>query len=332
MNCGEVLKYIEERYPGFKILGKKTLFCRNSSIFMLDLCKGQIRDRIVVKISRNYQPREVALEYANLSRFYSGCKDEFISSPQPLFVDAENGVLAMSHVQGTNLSYMLHEIRPASSQYLSSAADLSGIALARYHALFCRGEGETLTIDTNAREDDINQFLAESRERMAECNLKAMVTPFFDFTSWNILIKDDNLLNVGTKRSMRLFLIDFPRRDYVCTPHLDLARFRFGLELIKQFPPAKFFGLNRWDVDSLYYRFLSSYCREMHVALNQDDLWLIARARKAYIRRAQDLTRKGRCGWQPKLERMYLQTFSRDWLEQGDIFSKWPRMGLVEKA
>jgi hypothetical protein len=325
MNRGEVQKYIEELYPGFKVLGRKTIFCRNSSIFMLDLYKGQIRDKIVVKISRNYQPREVALEYANLSRFYNGCKDEFVSSPKPLFVDAEKGILAMSHVQGVNLSYILHEIRPASSQYLSSAADLSAVALARYHTLFCRGEGELPTIDTNAREDDINQYLAESRERMAECNLKIMVTPFFDFTSWNILIKDE-------KPSMRLFLIDFPRHDYVCTPHLDLARFRFGLELIKQFPPAKFFGLNRWEVDSFYDRFLSSYCREMHVALNQDDLWLIARARKAYIRRASDLTRKGRCGWQPKLERMYLQTFSRDWLDQGDIFSKWPRIGRPKEA
>ncbi len=292
---------------------------------MLDLCKGQIRDKIVVKISRNYQPREVALEFANLSRFYYGCKDEAVSSPQPLFVDAENGILAMSHVQGVNLAHMLHEIRPVSLQYLNCAADLSGIALAKFHTLFRRGENESVTIDTNAPEDDINQFLAESQERMGECNLKTMVTPFFDFTSWNIIIKND--------QSMAwLYLIDFPRLDYVCTPHLDLARFRFGLELVKQFPPAKFFGLNRWDVDSLFDRFLSGYCREMHVALSQDDLWLIARARKANIRRAQDLARKGRCGLQPKLEQAYLQTFSRQWLDQGDVFSKWPRMGRAEKA
>lgn len=329
MNRAEVQKYIEEHYPGFKVSGRKTVSCRNSSIHMLDLCKGRIRDKIVVKISRNYQPREVAIEYANLSRFYHGCKDEFISSPKPLFVDAKNGILAMSYVQGTNLSLMLHEIRPASLQCINSAASLSGIALARYHEIFFRGEcdhGDPLIIDANAREDDINQFLSQSQEHMAECNLRAKVTPFFDFTSWNILIGS------GRSNNMRLFLIDFPRLDYVCTPHLDLARFRFGLELIKQFPPSKFFGLNRWDVDTLYDRFLGSYCQEMKVALNDDDLWLIARARKAYIRRAQDLTRKVPCGWQPKLEQMYLRTFSRDWLDQGDVFSKWPRMGLVERA
>ena len=327
MNRGEVQKYIEERYPGFTVKSKTTIHCRNSRIFMLDLCRGPIRDKIVVKISRNYHPREVAHEFANLSRFYYGCKDEAVSSPEPLFVDAENGILAMGYVQGVNLAHMLHEIRPVSLQYLNYAVDLSGIALAKFHTLFHRGEGTSISIDSTAPEDDINQFLAESQERMGECNLKTMVTPFFDFTSWNIILKNDPL-----KKSTTLYLIDFPRRDYVCTPHLDLARFRFGLELIKQFPPARFFGLNRWDVDSLFDRFLGSYCREMHVAPSQEDLRLIARARKANIRRAQNLTRKGKCGWQPKLEQAYLQTFSREWLDQGDVFSKWPGMSRAEKA
>ncbi|MDD4161503.1 MAG: hypothetical protein PHW87_03390 [Methanothrix sp.] len=331
MNRGEVQEYIEERYPDFKVKSKMTIVCRNSRIFMLNLCKGQIREKIVVKISRNYQPREVALEFANLSRFYYGCKDEAISSPQPLFVDAEKGILAMSYVQGVNLAHMLHEIKPVSQQYLNCAVDLSAIALAKFHTLFSRGEDEKISIDSAAPEDDINQFLAESSSRMDGCNLKSMVTPFFDFTSWNILINDP-IKNGQSKRGMMLYLIDFPRRDYVCTPHLDLARFRFGLELVKQFPPARFFGINRWDVDSLFDRFLSSYCREMHVAPSQDDLRLIARARNANIRRAQDLTRKGRCGWQPRLEQAYLQSFSRQWLSQGDIFSKWPRIGRPEKA
>jgi len=36
-----------------------------------------------------------------------------------------------------------------------------------------------------APEDDINQFLVESCARIDGCNLKTIVTPFFDFTSWN---------------------------------------------------------------------------------------------------------------------------------------------------
>lgn len=327
MNLSEVQKYLEERYPGFTTKSKMTIPYRNSRIFIIDLCQGPIRDKIIIKIPRNYHPREVAREFANLKCFYHRCKDETVSSPEPLFVDAEKGILAMRYVQGVNLSHMLHEIKPVSQQYLSHAADLSGIALAKFHTLFRRGEKEHISIDPNAHEDDINQFLSESQELMSDCNLKTMVTPFFDFTSWNIILKNDPL-----KRSTKLYLIDFPRRDYICTPHLDLARFRFGLELIKQFPPAKFFGLNRWNVDSFFNRFLGSYCCEMHVSPSQEDLWLIERARKANIRRAQDLTRKGKCGWQPKLEQAYLQTFSRHWLDQGDVLSKWPILGRTKKA
>ena len=148
----------------------------------------------------------------------------------------------MSYVQVINLAYTLHEIRPASLQYLNCVVDLSGIALAKFHTLFRRGMSH-ISIDSAAHEDDINQFLDESQERMGKCNLKIMVTSLLDFTSWNIVLKDDHI-----KRSMMLYLIDFRRLDYVC-PHLDLAQFRFGMELIKQIPPAKFFGLNHWDAD-----------------------------------------------------------------------------------
>lgn len=154
-----------------------------------------------------------------------------------------------------------------------------------------------------------------------------MVTPFFDFTPWNIIIEDS-----PSKMAEMLYLIDFPRRNYVCTPHLDFARFRFSLELIKQFPPARFLGINRWDVDLLFDRFLKGYCRQMQAELNKDDLSLIALGRKAYIRRAQDLGRKGRHGWQPTLEQAYLQTFSRQWLDQKGTFSQWPGLGLAEKV
>jgi hypothetical protein len=68
----------------------------------------------MVKISLNYHPREVDREFANLSCFHYGCKDEAVSSPKPLFVDADEEILAMSYVQDINLAHMLHGIRPVS--------------------------------------------------------------------------------------------------------------------------------------------------------------------------------------------------------------------------
>ena len=327
MNRGEVQRYIVARFPGSNVKSKMTIHCRNSRIFRLDVSRGETQNKIVVKISRNYQPEEVALEHANLSRFYNGCRSEAISSPRPLFVDEEEGILAMSYVPGSSLAIMLHEIKPVSQSYINSAVDLSARALAEYHTLFSRDNGGSISIDHAAREDDINQFLARSRTLIEDCSLKTMVTPFFDFTPWNIIIEDSH-----SKTAEMLYLIDFPRRDYVSTPHLDLARFRFSLELIKQFPPARFLGINRWDVDLLFDRFLKGYCRQMQAELNKDDLSLIALGRKAYIRRAQDLGRKGRLGLQPMLEKVYLQTFSRQWLDQKGIFSQWPGLGRAEKV
>jgi len=208
MKGSEVLKSVERQFPGTR-----------------------------VKLSRNFTPRQVALEFENLSRFHWGCKDPQISSPEPLFLDPEKGILAMRYVDGT---------------ILSRAVDLSAAALARFHRIFCWPEDEPITIDPTVLEEDLNQCIVENRERIDDCNLQLRVTPFFDFTSWNIMIEES-----GSK----LYLIDFPRLNYVFTPHLDLARFRFGLELVKQFPPAKFLGINRWDADRLFDRFLAEYCR-----------------------------------------------------------------------
>ena len=80
---------------------------------------------------------------------------------------------------------------------------------------------------------------------------------------------------------------------------------------------------------TLFEQFLNRYSREMQIILNQEDLRLIACFRKANIRRSQDLLRKGKYGWQPKVEKAYLSTFCRDWLEQKDDFAMWPEKGRI---
>jgi hypothetical protein len=323
MNSRIVKEYVEGKFPGFSAKWCKEYSYRNSKIFVFGLQQDEIQEKIVVKISRNFNPRQVAFEFENLSRFFQGCKDPQISSPKPLFVDPENGILAMRYVNGTNLSYMLHEIKHVSQKSQNHFVDISAVALARFHNLFSWPKDEPIRIDNNLQEDEINKCIDESRAVIDDCNLSLKVTPFFDFTPWNIIVENG---------SNKICLIDFPRQDYVYTPHLDLARFRFSLELVKQFPPAKFLGINRWNVDQLFGRFLCGYCHEMQVKPNRDDLCLIGSFRKANIRRAQDLARKGKCGWQPRLEKAYLQTFSREWLDQKGIFAQWPRLGLPKEA
>lgn len=328
MGSGAVSEFMEKRYPGTRARVNWVYPYRNSRIFLVDLEQREGSRKVVVKLSRNYQPEQVAAEYENLSRFFTGCKDSQISSPEPLFVEPQRGFLAMSYVDGLPLSHMLHEVRPASRDYIQQAVDLSAVALAKYHRLFGWSEDEPIKIDPSVQEDDINRCINESATKIDECSLRYRVTPFFDYTTWNIMMKNGRERNGCPK----LYLIDFPRLDYIFTPHLDLARFRFGLELVKQFPPAKFLGINRWEVDPLFDRFFSRYCREMRITPNCEDLRLIADFRRANICRSQDLLRKGKFGWQPRLEKAYLKTFCRKWLAQRDDFARWPEDGRSKRA
>ncbi|MDM7934801.1 MAG: hypothetical protein QUS08_05355 [Methanothrix sp.] len=320
MNSKEVLECVKERLPGTSVKGHRVHPYRNSRIFVIDLLQGSDSCKVVVKISRNFRPGNVALEYENLSRFHQACQDPQISSPEPLFAEPKEGILAMRYVEGTVLSHMLHEIRPVSTDFLKNAIDLSAVALARFHQLFSWPEGTQPHIDPSAVEEEINRCIKETSKAIDGCSLRMMVTPFFDFTTWNIIVGDGG---------RRLYLIDFPRNDYIFTPHLDLARFRFGLELIKQFPPARFLGINRWDLEELFDRFLAGYCREMGVQLNEEDLRLICCFRRGYIRRCQDLSRKGDCGLQPRLEIAYLRTFCQDWLDQRGSPAIWEKKARI---
>ncbi len=193
MNGREVLKSIERQFPGTRVKGRRAYPYRNSKIFIMDLLQNGDSQRIVVKLSHTTTPRQVALEFENLSRFYWGGRDQQISSPEPLFAEPEKGILAMRYVDGTVLSHMLHEIKPVSVDFLNRAVDLSAAALARFHQLFCWPEGEPIYIDTTALEDDLNQCIVENKKRIDNCNLQLRVTPFFDFTSWNIINSGERL-------------------------------------------------------------------------------------------------------------------------------------------
>lgn len=307
MDKSEVLKSVEKLFSGSRIKRCRVYPYRNSRIFVISLLHNGDQQRIVVKSSNYHNPEHVSSEFGNLTNFSRGCNDPRISAPEPLYVDSEKGFFIMSYIDGTNLSYLLHHLRPASWDYLKDSVELSAVALARFHSIFSM-PGEEVSIDGTVREDDINQCIKENAGRISQCNLNLIVKPFFDFSSWNIMMDKG--------KGSKLYLIDFPKTNYVFTPHLDLGRFRFGFELIKQYPPAKIFGMNLWDVDSLYDIFLKRYCEEMGLSPNENDLQLISCFTRANIKRSQDLSRKDKYSWQSRIERLYLQTFSKSWLEQ----------------
>ena len=65
---------LKGKFPGFTAKWSKAYSYRNSKIFIFDLQQDKIQEKIVVKISRNFDPRQVALEFENLTRFYKAAK------------------------------------------------------------------------------------------------------------------------------------------------------------------------------------------------------------------------------------------------------------------
>ncbi|HWQ18767.1 MAG TPA: hypothetical protein VN455_03245 [Methanotrichaceae archaeon] len=305
----EVIDRVEKLFPGAMVRRSRKIYNKNSQIHVLDVTghEGRAGEKVAAKLFYNYQPQQVASEFMNLGHFYVSCRSDSISAPEPLYVHPEGGLMVMRYIEGTNLGWMLHGIRPADGQRLAEVMDLSAAALARFHRLFKMPGYGPMIIDSISKERDINACIECCRERAGSCSLDFRIRPFFDFSAWNIM--------VGPEARPRIYLIDFPKSDYLSTPHLDLGRFKFSLELIKQYPPSKIIGLNWWDASVLYDRFLSRYCQEMAVELSQEDHRLIECFKAANIRRSQDISRKSKFNWRSKLERFYLKTFSKAWLE-----------------
>ncbi len=105
-----------------------------------------------------------------------------------------------------------------------------------------------LYADRSAREKDIHGCLLGSCNLASRGALRFKVRPFFDFSAWNLVIGD----------SKTIYLLDFPKADYVSTPHRDLGRLKFILDLIKQYsPPSSWDGMP-WRSPIIYSRLLET--------------------------------------------------------------------------
>ena len=176
-----------------------------------------------------------------------------------------------------------HVLKPLGKEPLEEAIDLSTLALAEYRRIFLLPWETPLYADRPALEKGIRGCLLGSCNLASRDALRFKVRPFFDFSAWNLVIGD----------SKTIYLLDFPKADYVSTPHRDLGRLKFSLELIKQYLPlSKFLGWDALEVPSLYSRFLEAYCSEVGFNLNEEDHRLIDCFTRANIKRSQDTHQK----------------------------------------
>jgi hypothetical protein len=305
MSCaGHVRRDLEHLFPGSDVVRLKKCFNRNSEIFLATISEeGGKKRQIAAKCPRFLSQEQIAQEYSNLKQFYDSCPDQSVSAPRPIFLDSEDGILFMDRLDAVTFGRLLHGLLPMSQERLDRAVDLSARALARCHTVFRLPDSTPLKADESAREGDINRCLLETEGLASASGLNIRVKPFFDFSIWNIMLGES-----------KAYLIDFPNGSYVSSPHLDLGRFKFSLEMAKQYPPSKFFRLDWWHIEPLWQRFFARYCLEMKLLPNARDALLVERFKAANIMRVMDLTRKDKFHWQSRLEKAYFKAFSSGWL------------------
>lgn len=163
----------------------------------------------------------------------------------------------MDYLNGLNLHQLFTSFKLTKQHDLKRAIDLSAIALAEFHKIFKKVEYNVKN-DELVKIDDIEYILDE---RIHKCNLNFKTRLFLDFAFGNILF--DPLTS-------KLYLIDFPDKEYIYMPHYDIAAFRKDLYIYAQHP--NFMLLNKWNSPSIIYdRFFSTYYNHLGIRPNEDD-------------------------------------------------------------
>jgi len=231
-------------------------------ITLLDLDNNERRELLIKKYTSK-SSSEILNEYKNQELFYSFNKNLIYTTPQPILFDVETETILMEYVQGNLLkSVLLKKIDLLDiSEYMDQCADL----LYSYHCAFRAQENSIFNIDCPilGRIPSTEIFLLYKRHE--NFNLKNLVRPFLDFSPWNMIFSEE-----------KIYLIDFPEKNCVCTPHIDIARFSFCLNIIKHTP--NLFKLRmgtNWDQHNAFNRFIKRYSERQGIILNNSDMMLI---------------------------------------------------------
>ena len=270
-----------------------------STILVLDTGQHLSPQKIVAKYCRLSKIGEVKEEYQNIVRFHENNKESLISCPRPIGFDDERKILFMEYVEGNNLKRFLLGLRPPKEFSLGESADLAALGLSQYHKISTCERGDPLDIDLSYFGEDIHFAIEE--DRIKDRNLDFLVIPFLDYGVWNILISRNH-----ESPGSRATIIDFPTRHFTFLPHIDLARMRFSLRILKLHPQFRLLGLSWWDIDEFYNTFIERYCQEIAIDMNATDRKIVDWLDGLYLQRILSIYARGRHRARLLLEGAYM--------------------------
>lgn len=256
LNKENVKSLITDIFPGYKIKTIKLLDFECSNNCIINLCG--INDNIVF-IKHPKVNCDMSHVYEVNKKFLEEKREELVSSPLIYHVDYEKRIFIMDYIEGLNLHQLFTSTNLTKQNDLKRAIDLSAIALAEFHKIFKKDEfgKKSANFDELIKNYDM-EFINEC---IPKCNLNFKTKLFSDFKFGNILFDS---------ATSKLYLIDFPEKDHVWTPHYDIAEFRKEIYLFSQHP--KFKLLNKWNNPTIIYdQFFSTYYNYFGIQPNEND-------------------------------------------------------------
>lgn len=303
---------VKEAFPKATISVRGNFNTVYSRIFLVGVTEpySDTEAKVIVKHCTSQSQNEVKNEYDTLVTFRKSPKEQSISSPRPLNLDLPNKLIVMEYVSGRSLKEILLPMKPAEKRKFARTIDLAALGLAEFHRIF-HDENGTHKIDSPYIDDTFDMETAENMLR--ECELTSLARSYIDYAAWNLIFDDQN--------DLRLFLIDLPGRRCVSTPHLDLAKFRLSLRVIDQYPQFRFLRMSWWDVESLFSRFLETYCRKVEKTPSNGDLALIDYLEVEHVRKLNSILESKRADARLLAESIYMRPFIKRMLRQKSIQS-----------
>lgn len=282
-----VRKNVEGLFPNKRVTLTQKFETTHSHIYVIQLedpLGVSETQRILAKYCKSCSESDIVYEFESLRAFNESLNNAAIGSPKPIHVDARNRIILMECATGRNLKEVLLSLRTPNKDDLDEVADLAADALAAFHGIFGRERDAPITVGPFL-DNDFN--LEECQNLMNECGLKRKSKAFVDFAAWNMLVD-------GASGRRKIYLIDFPGIDCTFTPHLDLARFRFSLEILKQHPQFRLLRLQTWDLDTIFDRLLTRYSSQTASQPNESDFAIISLIEQGYARKLSLVYNEGK--------------------------------------
>jgi hypothetical protein len=254
--------------------------------------------KIVIKICKTKTPEEVLVEFDNLSRFNREFNDKYIGVPKPIGVDPSERAIVMEHINGISLKSHLLTLRKKEKETVYNSIRLAAIALSKFHKISTEASGAEYYIHSPYIEKGLD--LDMITQMNVSCNLRLKIVSFIDFAAWNIIVEN--------RAGQRIYLIDFPDNNSSLPPHVDLARFKYSLDVISRYPRYRLLGKRLWDMDNLYEMFLTTYCSEMGIRINRQDRSLINWFEAQYAKKLMGVY-DSKSGIRTRLEGIYMKRY-----------------------